>query len=78
MIYKRLILTNVLCRFLSLPELVRRLDDLHHNYCNLGQQLSRLKEKITSATENVGITLDDESNRIIRDTLTSSDTITHF
>eukprot|EP00731_Ephydatia_muelleri_P032133 Em0023g640a len=64
--------------FLSLPELVHRLDDLHHNYRNLGQQLSRLKEKIASATENVGITLDDESDHLLRDTLTSSDTITHF
>ena len=68
------VITNiyiVTCRFLSLPELLHRLDDLQHSYCTLARQVSKLKEKIALMTENVGITLNDESDHLIRDTTTS-------
>ena len=59
-------------------ETVNRLDVLNQSHRNLMRQVSRLKEKIALAAENTGIVLDEESDHLIRDTITSNVVIEHF
>ena len=63
---------------MSFTEIVNRLDVLNQSHRNLMRQVSRLKEKIALAAENTGIVLDEESDHLIRDTITSNVVIEHF
>eukprot|EP00731_Ephydatia_muelleri_P000027 Em0001g27a len=65
-------------RFLSVRELTDRLHRLQQRYRTLQKSAERLKEKVRKATEEHGITLDEESESYVAEIMTSQDTISYM
>ena len=64
---------SVIFRYQSLPDLVSRLSEMHHNHRILSKQNDRLNRKIAALSEVVGMSLDEDSHKdlkeIVNDTL---------
>ena len=59
-------------------ELTDRLHRLQQRYRTLQKSAERLKEKVRKATEEHGITLDEESESYVAEIMTSQDTISYM
>lgn len=65
-------------RFLQLPELVERLERLHHSYRSLLKTAERLQKRIEDDTRKCAVVLDEESETYINDTIASPESEEYF
>ncbi|KAL5489473.1 hypothetical protein EMCRGX_G018567 [Ephydatia muelleri] len=65
-------------RFLTVRELTDTIQRLQHKYRTLQKSAERLKEKVLKATEENGVTLDEESESFVTAIMTSQDTISQM
>ena len=66
------------CRFLQLPELVERLETLHHSYRLLLKTAERLRKRIEDDIMKCSVVLDEESETYISDAIASPEAEEHF
>eukprot|EP00731_Ephydatia_muelleri_P003223 Em0001g3223a len=71
-------ITHVNCRYMKIPELIQRLQQVNSSYRSIQKRFNHLKEKIAAETKLKEVSLDEESEAYVREVASSSDAVDYL